>query len=157
MQAEADRIATDAGEYAYVSTLQFPDFIDNVCESDAKEKLDPARDLPIATPSDLLEYIFEARDLNLHVELERKECETSRDWMERIERMEREYRKTAVRIYDISRKLGLTNSDTLAMAKALNITAAKVPSSILDQASAIHLERELIKDHPEAGKRTKAF
>jgi len=58
-----------------------------------------------------------------------------------------------VRIYDISKKLGLENKDILAKAKALNITAAKVPSSSLDKISAEYLEEELIKDRPELAAR----
>jgi cold shock CspA family protein len=58
-----------------------------------------------------------------------------------------------VRIYDISMKLGLANNDILAKARALNITAAKVPSSSLDIISAQYLEEELIKDRPELASR----
>ena len=58
-----------------------------------------------------------------------------------------------VRIYDISKKLGLENKDILAKAKALNIAAAKVPSSSLDKISAEYLEEELIKDRPELAAR----
>jgi translation initiation factor IF-2 len=54
-----------------------------------------------------------------------------------------------VRIYDISKKLGLENKAILAKAKALGIAAAKVPSSSLDKISAQFLEEELFKDHPE--------
>ena len=54
-----------------------------------------------------------------------------------------------VRIYDISKKLGLENKAILAKAKALGIAAAKVPSSSLDKISAEFLEEELFKDHPE--------
>ena len=54
-----------------------------------------------------------------------------------------------VRIYDISKKLGLENKVILAKAKALGIAAAKVPSSSLDKISAEWLEGELVKDHPE--------
>ena len=52
-----------------------------------------------------------------------------------------------VRIYDISKKLGLENKDVLAKAKELGITAAKVPSSSLDKITAEYLEEQL------AGKR----
>ena len=45
-----------------------------------------------------------------------------------------------VRIYDISKKLGLENKDVLAKAKELGITAAKVPSSSLDKITAEYLE-----------------
>ncbi len=48
-----------------------------------------------------------------------------------------------VRIYDISKKLGLENKDVLAKAKELGITAAKVPSSSLDKITAEYLENEL--------------
>ena len=41
-----------------------------------------------------------------------------------------------VRIYDISKKLGLENKEILAKAKALGIAAAKVPSSSLDKITA---------------------
>jgi translation initiation factor IF-2 len=58
-----------------------------------------------------------------------------------------------VRIYDISKKLGLENKEILAKAKALNIAAAKVPSSSLDKISAEYLEEELIKDRPELAAR----
>jgi translation initiation factor IF-2 len=53
-----------------------------------------------------------------------------------------------VRIYDISKKLGLENKEILAKAKVLGIAAAKVPSSSLDKISAEFLEEELFKDHP---------
>ena len=58
-----------------------------------------------------------------------------------------------VRIYDISKKLGLENKEILAKAKALGIAAAKVPSSSLDKISAEWLEEELIKAFPEAAAR----
>jgi translation initiation factor IF-2 len=54
-----------------------------------------------------------------------------------------------VRIYDISKKLGLENKTILAKAKALGIAAAKVPSSSLDKISAQFLEEELFKEHPD--------
>ena len=56
-----------------------------------------------------------------------------------------------VRIYDISKKLGLENKEILAKAKALGIAAAKVPSSSLDKITAEYLEGEIRKDHPEIG------
>ena len=58
-----------------------------------------------------------------------------------------------VRIYDISKKLGLENKEILAQAKALGIAAAKVPSSSLDKITAEWLEGELIKTHPEVAAR----
>jgi translation initiation factor IF-2 len=54
-----------------------------------------------------------------------------------------------VRIYDISKKLGLENKVILAKAKAMGIAAAKVPSSSLDKITAEDLENHLIEDHPE--------
>src|ERR1041385_1175654 len=54
-----------------------------------------------------------------------------------------------VRIYDISKKLGLENKEILAAAKALGIAAAKVPSSSLDKITAEFLEGEILKAHPE--------
>jgi len=54
-----------------------------------------------------------------------------------------------VRIYDISKKLGLENKAILAKAKSLGIAAAKVPSSSLDKISAEYLEEQLCLDHPE--------
>jgi translation initiation factor IF-2 len=58
-----------------------------------------------------------------------------------------------VRIYDISKKLGLENKEILAQAKALGIAAAKVPSSSLDKITAEWLEGELVKIYPEAAAR----
>ena len=58
-----------------------------------------------------------------------------------------------VRIYDISKKLGLENKDVLARAKALGIAAAKVPSSSLDKISAEWLEEEILKSSPEIAAR----
>lgn len=58
-----------------------------------------------------------------------------------------------VRIYDISKKLGLENKEILAKAKAMGIAAAKVPSSVLDKISAEWLEEELVKTFPEAAAR----
>ena len=55
-----------------------------------------------------------------------------------------------VRIYDISKKLGLENKEILAKAKELGITAAKVPSSSLDKITAEWLEEELIEGHPDS-------
>ena len=54
-----------------------------------------------------------------------------------------------VRIYDISKKLGLENKEIIAKAKALGIAAARVPSSSLDKISAEYLEEQLCIDHPE--------
>jgi translation initiation factor IF-2 len=53
-----------------------------------------------------------------------------------------------VRIYDISKKLGLENKEVLTKAKELGI-AAKVASSSLDKITAEYLEGELLKAHPE--------
>ncbi|KAB2653043.1 MAG: translation initiation factor IF-2 [Verrucomicrobia bacterium] len=53
-----------------------------------------------------------------------------------------------VRIYEISKKLGLENKEVLASAKALGIAAAKVPSSSLDKITAEYLEEEILKTHP---------
>ena len=57
-----------------------------------------------------------------------------------------------VRIYDISKKLGLDNKQVLAKAKALNLTAARVASSSLDKITAEYLEIEILKD-PELAAR----
>ncbi len=48
-----------------------------------------------------------------------------------------------VRIYDISKRLGLDNKEVLAKAKELGITAARVPSSSLDKITAEFLEQQL--------------
>ena len=54
-----------------------------------------------------------------------------------------------VRIYDISKKLGLENKEVLAKAKELGIPAARVASSSLDKITAEYLEQQLILAHPE--------
>jgi translation initiation factor IF-2 len=54
-----------------------------------------------------------------------------------------------VRIYDISKKLGVDNKLVLAKAKALGFTAARVASSSLDKITAEYLEQQIILDHPE--------
>ncbi len=54
-----------------------------------------------------------------------------------------------VRIYDISKKLGLENKEVLTKAKSLGISAAKVASSSLDKITAEFLEQQLVLDHPE--------
>jgi translation initiation factor IF-2 len=54
-----------------------------------------------------------------------------------------------VRIYDISKKLGLQNKEIIAKAKSLGIAAARVPSSSLDKITAEDLENHLLEDHPE--------
>ncbi len=53
-----------------------------------------------------------------------------------------------VRIYDISKKLGLENKEVLAKAKDLGIAAARVASSSLDKITAEYLEQQLLQDHP---------
>src|SRR5712671_4896211 len=53
-----------------------------------------------------------------------------------------------VRIYDISKKLGLENKEVLAKAKELGI-AARVASSSLDKITAEYLEEQLVIAHPE--------
>jgi translation initiation factor IF-2 len=58
-----------------------------------------------------------------------------------------------VRIYDISKKLGLENKDIISKAKALGITAAKVASSSLDKITAEFLEEEILKERPEIAAR----
>src|SRR5689334_15362713 len=52
-----------------------------------------------------------------------------------------------VRIYDISKKLGLENKQVLTKAKELGI-AAKVASSSLDKITAEYLEQQLIQAYP---------
>src|SRR5215469_10472863 len=54
-----------------------------------------------------------------------------------------------VRIYDISKKLGLENKEVLAKAKELGIPAARVASSSLDKITAEYLEQQLVLAHPE--------
>src|SRR5579859_1170855 len=54
-----------------------------------------------------------------------------------------------VRIYDISKKLGLENKEVLAKAKELGIAAARVASSSLDKITAEYLEEQLKQAHPE--------
>src|SRR4051812_34340613 len=61
-----------------------------------------------------------------------------------------------VRIYDISKKLGLENKDIISKAKALGITAAKVASSSLDKITAEFLEEEILKEHPDIAARLHA-
>lgn len=53
-----------------------------------------------------------------------------------------------VRIYDISKKLGLENKEVLAKAKELGIAAARVASSSLDKITAEYLEDQLKLAHP---------
>lgn len=53
-----------------------------------------------------------------------------------------------VRIYDISKKLGLENKEVLSKAKELGIAAARVASSSLDKITAEYLEQQLIQAHP---------
>src|SRR5215468_8788944 len=53
-----------------------------------------------------------------------------------------------VRIYDISKKLGLENKEVLAKAKTLGIAAARVASSSLDKITAEYLEQQIVLDHP---------
>ena len=52
-----------------------------------------------------------------------------------------------VRIYDISKKLGLENKEVLSKAKELGIVA-RVASSSLDKITAEYLEQQLILAHP---------
>src|SRR6266850_1917186 len=54
-----------------------------------------------------------------------------------------------VRIYDISKRLGLDNKEVLSRAKELGIAAARVASSSLDKITAEYLEDQLRKEHPE--------
>jgi translation initiation factor IF-2 len=54
-----------------------------------------------------------------------------------------------VRIYDISKKLGLENKEVLTKAKELGIAAARVASSSLDKITAEYLEGELRKAYPD--------
>src|SRR4029434_8570631 len=54
-----------------------------------------------------------------------------------------------VRIYEISKKLGLENKEVLAKAKDLGIAAARVASSSLDKITAEYLEDQLRLAHPE--------
>src|SRR4051812_37329739 len=53
-----------------------------------------------------------------------------------------------VRIYDISKKLGLENKEVLSKAKELGI-AARVASSSLDKITAEYLEQQLIQAYPD--------
>src|SRR5262249_21904426 len=61
-----------------------------------------------------------------------------------------------VRIYDISKKLGLENKEVLAKAKALGIAAARVASSSLDKITSESLEQQIVLDHPHLAQPTPA-
>src|SRR5215470_1348046 len=61
-----------------------------------------------------------------------------------------------VRIYDISKKLGLENKEVLAKAKELGIAAARVASSSLDKITAEYFEDQLKQAHPELNAPTQA-
>jgi translation initiation factor IF-2 len=54
-----------------------------------------------------------------------------------------------VRIYDISKKLGLENKEVLSKAKELGIAAARVASSSLDKITAEYLEQQIVATHPK--------
>jgi translation initiation factor IF-2 len=54
-----------------------------------------------------------------------------------------------VRIYDISKKLGLENKEVLSKAKELGIAAARVASSSLDKITAEYLEQQLVLAYPD--------
>jgi translation initiation factor IF-2 len=54
-----------------------------------------------------------------------------------------------VRIYDISKKLGLENKEVLSKAKELGIAAARVASSSLDKITAEYLEQQLVQAYPD--------
>jgi translation initiation factor IF-2 len=58
-----------------------------------------------------------------------------------------------VRIYDISKKLGLENKEVLAKAKELGIAAARVASSSLDKITAEYLEQQLVLERPHLAAR----
>src|SRR5947208_2344227 len=58
-----------------------------------------------------------------------------------------------VRIYDISKKLGLENKEVLARAKALGI-AARVASSSLDKITAEYLEQQILQERPDLAARS---
>src|SRR5438045_2089401 len=53
-----------------------------------------------------------------------------------------------VRIYDISKKLGIESKQVLAKAKELGITQARLPSSQLDKITAEYLEQQLGPNPP---------
>jgi translation initiation factor IF-2 len=53
-----------------------------------------------------------------------------------------------VRIYDISKMLGLENKEVISKAKELGIAAARVASSSLDKITAEYLVEQLRKDYP---------
>src|SRR6266550_9285307 len=55
-----------------------------------------------------------------------------------------------VRIYDIAKRLGIESKEVLAKAKALGISAAKVPSSSLDKITAEYLEEQMGGHKPVA-------
>src|SRR5262249_16739452 len=61
-----------------------------------------------------------------------------------------------VRIYDISKKLGLENKEVLSKAKELGITAARVTSSSLNKIPAEYIEQQLPLAHPERAFQTPA-
>jgi translation initiation factor IF-2 len=54
-----------------------------------------------------------------------------------------------VRIYDISKRLGLGNKEVLAKAKELGLPGARVASSSLDKITAAYLEDKLKEAHPD--------
>jgi translation initiation factor IF-2 len=54
-----------------------------------------------------------------------------------------------VRIYEISKKLGIESKEVLAKAKELGIAGARVASSTLDKITAEYLEQQIVAARPE--------
>jgi hypothetical protein len=90
---EAEKLHEDASALAYGTAIQFPDFIDHVCEQSGPTKL-TAFGLGIGdeerlTPADLLREMLTVRSQSCSArpdELPRKPNESARHWMQRLEK-----------------------------------------------------------------------
>jgi hypothetical protein len=91
---EAEKLHEDASALAYGNAIQFPDFIDHVCEQSGPTKLTAyglgIEDEERLTPSNLLNEMLVGRSKHCNFvhpeELPRKPNESSRHWMQRLEK-----------------------------------------------------------------------
>jgi hypothetical protein len=85
-EAELDSMRGDVADFGYLAALQFPDFIDHVCQANSVGHVDFTTGELSTGPFELVHFILNGRHgESVPYNIERTKDESSRHWMERIE------------------------------------------------------------------------
>ena len=84
---DLDRKREDVSSFGYLATMQFPHFIDRVCESSSDKYVSAVSGEMENSPREIIQFILSwKKDADIpRIDVERRKGETSRQWLQRVE------------------------------------------------------------------------